>query len=325
MTTDNNTQYFYSHGKLLLTGEYLVMQGAKAMALPLSLGQSLSITEQKTNQINWETYEIDKLVFTARFHMKNFEILETTDKEKATYIQGLLRAVNTLNPAFLSNSKGLMAVAKVQFNMNWGFGSSSTLISNISQWAPVDAFELNRMVSKGSGFDIACARANEPIIYQLVDQKPLSEPIAFNPPYLSQLFLVYLNKKMPTEQHISSLNPNQAIANQLIPIVNKITIKIRTCIQLNEFQKLITEHEKLIGTYLHKTPVKDELFSDFQGAIKSLGAWGGDFILTASSQSFEKQKQYFEQKGYATLLRLDDLIFRRPKTEDRSQKTEVRS
>ena len=32
----------YSSGKLLITGEYLVLDGAEALALPLSCGQSLN-------------------------------------------------------------------------------------------------------------------------------------------------------------------------------------------------------------------------------------------------------------------------------------------
>ena len=34
---------FYSHGKLLLTGEYLVLDGALALAVPCKLGQSLTV------------------------------------------------------------------------------------------------------------------------------------------------------------------------------------------------------------------------------------------------------------------------------------------
>jgi mevalonate kinase len=308
MTTENSLKHFYSHGKLLLTGEYLVMKGAKAIALPLKLGQSLAISEQNTNHINWKTYELNKLIFTASFHLNTFDILQTTDKEKANYIQRLFKAVKLLSPDFLNHSKGLKVEAKVQFNMNWGFGSSSTLINNMAQWSQVDAFELHRMVSKGSGFDIACAGAKQPIVYQLTNQKSISEPFEFNPPLLSQLFLVYLNKKMATEQNINSFQPGQDLTNRLIPLINDITIKTITCVQLDEFQYLINEHERLIATYLQKKSVKDELFADFQGAIKSLGAWGGDFVLTASPLSFETQKQYFEQKGFATILRLDELI-----------------
>ena len=34
---------FFSHGKLLLTGEYLVLDGAKALAIPTQQGQEMSV------------------------------------------------------------------------------------------------------------------------------------------------------------------------------------------------------------------------------------------------------------------------------------------
>ena len=34
---------FYSNGKLLITGEYLVLDGAKALALPTKYGQYLTV------------------------------------------------------------------------------------------------------------------------------------------------------------------------------------------------------------------------------------------------------------------------------------------
>ena len=36
-------QNFYSNGKLLLTAEYLVLDGAKALALPTKFGQDLEV------------------------------------------------------------------------------------------------------------------------------------------------------------------------------------------------------------------------------------------------------------------------------------------
>ena len=32
---------FYSHGKLLLTGEYTILKGANALAIPCKMGQTL--------------------------------------------------------------------------------------------------------------------------------------------------------------------------------------------------------------------------------------------------------------------------------------------
>ena len=48
----------YSYGKLLITGEYLVLDGAKAFALPLSCGQSLNYKEIDNNLIKWTSYDM---------------------------------------------------------------------------------------------------------------------------------------------------------------------------------------------------------------------------------------------------------------------------
>jgi hypothetical protein len=52
-------------------------------------------------------------------------------------------------------------------------------------------------------------------------------------------------------------------------------------------------------------PIKQRLFPDYNGAIKSLGAWGGDFILVSGTTHPEA---YFNSKGYRTIFRYSDLI-----------------
>jgi len=52
-------------------------------------------------------------------------------------------------------------------------------------------------------------------------------------------------------------------------------------------------------------------FADFEGEIKSLGAWGGDFYLISTNLSYSGVKKYFENKGLNTLFRWDDLILKR--------------
>jgi hypothetical protein len=47
------------------------------------------------------------------------------------------------------------------------------------------------------------------------------------------------------------------------------------------------------------------LFSDFDGAVKSLGAWGGDFVLAISN---EDPTTYFKSKGYETIIAYKDMI-----------------
>ena len=47
---------FKSNGKFLLTGEYLVLKGATALALPLKKGQSLDVEILDGNEglIHWD-------------------------------------------------------------------------------------------------------------------------------------------------------------------------------------------------------------------------------------------------------------------------------
>ena len=49
--------------------------------------------------------------------------------------------------------------------------------------------------------------------------------------------------------------------------------------------------------------------SDFDGGIKSLGAWGGDFILAASATGEETVKAYFSNKGLNTVIPYEEMIF----------------
>ena len=48
-------QTFYSHGKLLISAEYAVLDGALALALPTKFGQSLSVKSNSDNTILWNS------------------------------------------------------------------------------------------------------------------------------------------------------------------------------------------------------------------------------------------------------------------------------
>ncbi len=97
---------FHSHGKLLITGEYLVLRGATALAAPVRLGQKMSIMENTGDQcLRWESFEMDNCWFTARIDTSFFQITETNKPEVAYRLLKLLVAANDLNPGFLNSSK----------------------------------------------------------------------------------------------------------------------------------------------------------------------------------------------------------------------------
>lgn len=300
---------YYSHGKLLLTSEYAVLKGTKALALPLNIGQSLQVSPITQNIIQWDTQEKGITVFTATFKIIELSILKSSDSEKANYILSLLKAAKKLQSQFLHNKNGFKITSNIEFSMQWGFGSSSTLINNIAQWANVNPFALNSLISIGSGYDIACAFSKTPIEYQLINGNPTINPVVFAPPFLDNLSLVYLNKKMATENNIKAFSKTKsADFNLTSERLSSLNFKFLNCDNLNHFIELLKDHERLISELIEQQPVKQKHFSDFNGEIKSLGAWGGDFILAASELTFEKQKKYFNNKGYAIVIPLKKLM-----------------
>ena len=71
---------------------------------------------------------------------------------------------------------------------------------------------------------------------------------------------------------------------------------------------LLKPHEALIAEHLILQKIKDSHFHDFEGVTKSLGAWGGDFALAASDKDEGYIKEYFQSKGFSTVLSYDQML-----------------
>ncbi|MCB4797257.1 GYDIA family GHMP kinase [Neotamlana laminarinivorans] len=300
-------QRFYSNGKLLITGEYVVLDGANALAVPTKYGQTLEIEPFNQGTLLWQSFNSEnELWFTDEIHInEGFIIHESTNNAISTRLIEILNAAKQLNPDFLNKKEGFKVSTKLNFPNNWGLGTSSTLINNIAQWANIDAFKLLKFTFGGSGYDIACAQHNTPITYCLQNKTPIVEAVSFLPEFKKHLYFVHLNQKQNSRDGIKHYKNNRNNVTEIIAKINVITLKIISCKTLNDFFKLINEHETLIAEITNQTPVKERLFSDFNGSIKSLGAWGGDFVLVASENNPSK---YFKNKGFKTVINYNDMI-----------------
>lgn len=298
---------YYSNGKLLITGEYLVLNGAKSLALPTKFGQSLNIEAHQVEKISWKSIDADgsiwfdtEITFNDIITKKNF----SEQKIKNTLIE-ILHHAYLLNPTFLDKNKGYRIETKLSFPRFWGLGTSSTLINNIAQWLKIDAFELLKNSFGGSGYDIACAQAKQSIIYYLENEKPFFETVVFEPSFKEHVYFVYLNKKQNSKTAITNYLNKQFSLNKTIDKINKITQFVLETNDVNDFIKALNKHEVLLSDVLEQLTIKEALFPDFDGAIKSLGAWGGDFIMVVSKQN---PASYFTQKGFQTILKYDEII-----------------
>jgi mevalonate kinase len=296
---------YYAHGKLLLTGEYLVLKGAKALALPLKPGQSMTVAPgNQKNKISWKASTPGGQWFSCEFQFPGFKIMESNEPEKAAVLKKIFKTIEQLSPEF-PFVKGFRIQTKLEFDPQWGLGSSSTLIANLASWTKVDPYQLNELVFKGSGYDIACAKADSPVFYRK-DEKPI--PVNLDFPFEDHLIFVYSGTKKNTRHGIEHFLNSKADISNAIGLINIISENISQTKTLADFQKLIIEHEKIISKIIDEQPVQQKYFSDFNGVIKSLGAWGGDFYLAASSMNESATKNYFKRKGLKTIFTWNELI-----------------
>ncbi|WP_437398217.1 GYDIA family GHMP kinase [Flagellimonas lutimaris] len=297
---------FYSNGKLLLSGEYAILDGAVGLAIPTSYGQSLHVTPTTSGFLEWTSFDENKNIwFSAKFDLTNLNVVSTTDETVAKTLITLLLEANTQNPLLLTDSDGFDIETHLTFPKFWGLGTSSTLINNLAQWARVDAYQLLWNAFGGSGYDIACAQHNSPITYQLKDGEPNVEEINFAPNFKDSLFFVHLNQKQSSKEAIANYREQQFDKSELVKSISSITQKLIDASTLSGFEVLMEEHEKLLSNVLNIEPVKQSLFPDYFGMVKSLGAWGGDFVLATGD---DKTISYFKSKGHHTVIPYSKMI-----------------
>ena len=319
-------QKYHSNGKFLLTGEYLVLKGALAMAIPLKLGQSMMVESCFDEFLQWDAYQPNGPWFSVTLNPENLEIIDCDDQAKAEKLIQILKAVKQLNPTMFEDR--LHFKTYLDFDPNWGLGSSSTLIANLARWANVNPYELLKMTFGGSGYDIACATAEGPIYYQLSTAEsalrqaqgpkavepvetpiPLVDPIDFNPHFAEHLFFVYQGQKQSSSKEIKAFleKTNPVDLQKDIEAISEISRAVPSCQSLDEFAMLMQCHERIIARCIGQEPVQKR-FLDFEGVLKSLGAWGGDFILAVTEWTENQVKEYFKGKGLEVIFGYKEMV-----------------
>lgn len=249
---------YYAHGKLLITGEYTVLDGALALAIPTSLGQSLNLSTffHSKNKLKWVALDVNHKVWFTCLISDNLSVIETSDSNKSERLITLLRDCLALNPNFGKVLWGQRVETHLEFNRHWGLGSSSTLISLISQWADINPYELLHTHFKGSGYDVACANAHGPILYQLKNGKPTIKNITFKPSFIDRMFFIYLNKKQLSHSEVTSYTSLSFDREILRSNISELTKRIINGCSEVEFCEILESHEKLLGSVLNRPLIK---------------------------------------------------------------------
>src|SRR5690606_3779760 len=114
-------------------------------------------------------------------------------------------------------------------------------------------------------------------------------------------------KNINNHTAIANYKSKKLLISETFLQINQITRNILQANNLTDFCHLLDKHENIMSAVLEMPTAKHLLFPDFEGNIKSLGAWGGDFILAASS---ENPTQYFKNKGFDTVIPYEEMILK---------------
>lgn len=299
------SQRFYSHGKLLLTGEYLVLDGAEALAIPCKFGQYLEVTSSEEEYSTWISYDYENRVWLdLKFDLQ--KVLNQRREGKNDFEKRLFQILieaNRLNSKVFYQNYNFKT--RLEFPRNWGLGTSSTLIANVSKWAGINPYQLLEKTFGGSGYDIACAESEFPLVYSLENKKQKVKKAEIPEALKPYLYYVYLEEKQNSREAIANyrkVKPRNL--ETLISKISNITQEFQSIESYKDAQQLLHSHEECLSQILKIEPIQYQLFPDFDGAIKSLGAWGGDFIMVICETN---PSSYFKNKGYNTILSYDEM------------------
>jgi mevalonate kinase len=296
----------FSPGKLLLTSEYVVLDGALALAVPTKWGQEFFFDEINDGKstIFWEAYHEDQLWLKTEINYHSWEIIESNLLQPAKFILKVLQNVQLLSRQQLHSNSSYHLKTNLQFPANYGLGSSATLMNNLAEWANINPYMLNEMSLGGSGYDIAVAKEKSAILYQIIQTEKSIQKIDFNPKFKDQLIFIHLNQKQDSREGIQ-LYHSKTKSLRLIQEFSELTTSILQCDDLGNFSQLMELHEQKLSNFLEIKTVKEKKFENCPVFIKSLGAWGGDFVMTSKFPGFEV---YFQGKGFSTIFNWNDLI-----------------
>ncbi|WP_116126004.1 GYDIA family GHMP kinase [Lewinella sp. IMCC34183] len=304
--SDNVSTHY--HGKLLLLGEYFVLDGATALAVPTRRGQQFTVGPAGTDALVWHmTYAGDTAPQTFTFTGNDWADAPQEPTDVRSRLQQLFHAAEQLRPEATDALRGKEITSRLDFPPEWGLGSSSTLVTFLADFLEVNRYALLEATFGGSGYDLACADAEGPLLYRRDGHAPYVNEIDWYPDWLQTTCFVYRNRKQNSREAIERYQSSD-IDEETLWEASQLPRLFLQAPHLRAAARIATEFERLVADHLGLTPVQEEHFGDFDGAVKSLGAWGGDFVWAISEQPLEKSRTYFNDRGYATVIPYNELV-----------------
>lgn len=295
---------FYSSGKILLIGEYAVTKGIEALTLPVMAGQWMHVWDVPAKgvaKLTWQSKEWDGSVwFECKIDTDIMHVTESTDDAVAKTLVRILREIHLRKPD-LFDGKMLRIENECEFNRDFGLGTSSSLIGNLSKWSGISGQLLQKTGFGGSGYDSAVALVGKPLIYWLEGDEPNWSSWNLPADMTATWFLAFPGQKQNSRKSLEGVSDKLEILAQdsmLMQQLNTIISAVKSPRSVPLMEAMLEMWQALLSQSLDLPRAWETLqISPVPGGLcKWLGAWGGDVLLVNSTtlntypETFEKME-----------------------------------
>ena len=302
----HNSYHYHSNGNLLLTGEYLISDGAEAIALPLRKGHTLAVKPIHGKKIIWESVYNQKTETKVIFRSDDFQIIQTDNENSANFIQQVLRKAMDHLPS-LNQLPGYHIKAFHDYPAFLEFGCESAMIANIADWFNINPFRFSRDISPGLESQIACAKNHKPILFKATNKFPDYQEINLNFPFAEHLHFIYTGNKDDSSDRTKQLH-NYPYFHEILIKISEINNQIIQSSSLEAFEKALLNHDKLLSEVLNEKRLQEKAFRNFPGIVKPLNDWSGKFVLASWKGKNNELREYFGSYNIQTIFSWEELI-----------------
>lgn len=278
---------YFAPGKVMLCGEYAVMSGVPALAFPSYKGQWMRVWDanfEGNGILNWESKDLHgEKWFECKIDTTQMKVISSNNEDVSGVLLSLLKVIESKSPAFF-NGKYCRIETNTEFSVNSGLGTSSSLIVLLSKWTGVNAFELQKEVFGGSGYDVACALLARPVRFWLEDNEPCWDSYVLNSELTKDWFVVFPGKKRNSREALTEVKEKlSALASDALMLMQlkQIAAMISHANNTHMLEAGLEMWQAILSSYLELPKAYDYLgLKPVKGGLcKWLGAWGGDMIL----------------------------------------------
>lgn len=269
----------------MLCGEYAVTIGVEALAVPVSVGQWMHVWEfdspGEQHRILWEAKDRDGATWlNESFALPLVEVGDGERDERKIIHQLLAMAPENT----WITGKSYRIETQLEFDRSSGLGSSSTMVSNFSRFARLDAQSVQQQLFGGSGYDVAVAEVGKGLVFWKDGENNHWGPWTISSGLTQEWKVVFLGKKQNSRNSLADVKARlQEIQNDdfMLHQLQQVAGAVKMAQQVSMVEAGLEMWQALLSMSLGlETPYQHFGIQPVKGGLcKWLGAWGGDMLL----------------------------------------------